>query len=131
MRISPAMQRFAAWIACCAVLLAALAPAISHALASHDVAQAWMEICTTEGEKTIQVAAEQSPESSTPKQHNDHFEHCPFCNTNNVATGLPPGVDIVLATIEHYRVFPALFYQAPQGLFVWTPASSRAPPVVS
>lgn len=125
------MQRFAAWIACCAVLLAALAPAVSHALAPQAALQAWVEICTGQGNKIIQVAADQSPESPTSQQHDKHFESCPFCNTHNVVSGTPPGVDIVLATIEHYRVFPALFYQAPQGLFVWTPASSRAPPVVS
>lgn len=129
------MRRFAAWIACCAVLLAALAPAISHALVPHDKPQAWIEICTAQGIKFIQVAAEQSPDTPEPQPqpqlHTDHFEHCPFCNPNHVANGLPPGVDIVFATIEHRRVFPALFYQAPQGLFVWTPAASRAPPVLS
>ena len=125
------MRSFAAWIACCAILLAALAPAISHAFASLDGHQAWVEICTAQGNKLIQVGPEHNPESSAPQQHPDHFEHCPFCTPNNVAAGLPPSADLVIATIEHHRIFPDLFYQAPQGLFVWTPASSRAPPAVS
>jgi len=125
------MRRFAAWIACCAILLAALAPAISHAFVSHEKSQAWIEICTAQGIKLVQVGAEHSPEAPEPQPPVDHFEHCPFCNPSNVANGLPPGADIVFATIEYHRVFPALFYQAPEGLFVWTPAASRAPPVLS
>lgn len=125
------MRRFAAWIACCAILLAALAPALSHAFMSPEGQQAWVEICTAQGTKLIQVGAEHNPEASEPQPPTDHFEHCPFCNPNNVATGLAPGDDLFIATVEHHRVFPALFYQAPNGLFVWNPAASRAPPAVS
>ena len=131
MKMTLAMQRCAAWIAFCAILLAALAPSISHALASHQTEPAMLEICTMDGSKMIQVDDHQNPEPSHHQQSFDHFEHCPFCKTNSVATGLPATTALFVATIAQRATFPALFYQAPSGLYVWTAASPRAPPAFS
>ncbi|GGB99365.1 hypothetical protein GCM10007205_05850 [Oxalicibacterium flavum] len=130
MKTARTMHRIA-WIACFAILLAALAPAISHALAPHTGQQAFVEICTAQGSKLIEAADQKNPESPQPQQHTDHFEHCPFCKSNNVANGLPPTVFPLFATLQQPSHFPILFYQAPRGLFVWTTASPRAPPVLS
>ncbi|WP_229726288.1 DUF2946 domain-containing protein [Oxalicibacterium faecigallinarum] len=128
------MQRSAAWIALCTILLAALAPSISHALAKHNahgIEQTVVEICTMEGSKMVQVDAAQQPEPTHHQEQVDHFEHCPFCKTNSVATGLPATTAPLIHSIPPRGAFPALFYQAPQGLYVWTTASPRAPPALS
>ncbi|WP_293776717.1 DUF2946 domain-containing protein [uncultured Oxalicibacterium sp.] len=128
MKITATMHRCAAWIACLAILMAALAPAISHAMASHAAHKAWVEICTEQGSKMIQVTDHADPVSPSDSQHLGHVEHCPFCKTSAFSATLPPVVPNVLATIEPVHTLPLLYYHAPGGQFVWNVAASRAPP---
>ncbi|MEG1323955.1 MAG: DUF2946 domain-containing protein, partial [Janthinobacterium sp.] len=49
-------RRFAAWIACFAILLAALAPSISQAVANakQESGSGWAEICSVAGIRFVQ-----------------------------------------------------------------------------
>ena len=122
-----------AWIACFAILLAALAPTISHALAAqqHPVQQQeWVEICSMEGSKMVMV----EHEHTAPQPAHDsfgHMEHCPFCLNHAVAHGLPPIDSPVLPMVAGSSVLPPLYYQASRPLFAWDVAQPRAPPFFS
>ena len=125
-------QKIAAWIACFAILLASLAPSVSHALAlAKGGSYSWMEICSTAGAKFVKVTDNQNPTSFPIKKTTTHFEHCPFCLTHAGLDGLPPTATFSLPVIPNSSQHPFLFYQAPYPLFAWTTAQSRAPPLVS
>lgn len=130
MNMTKSMHRMTAWIAFCAILLASLAPSISHVVAAaKGTPNGWMEICTVTGAKLVQI---DDGKSHTPSSgdKNLHFEHCPFCLNHAVAAGMPPG-DFVLPVVAGTSVVPLLFYQASYPLFAWTTAQPRAPPVLS
>jgi hypothetical protein len=131
MRTTRRMRRFTVWIASFAILLATLAPAISHAVtaAKNGNSASWAEICTMNGAKLVKVA---DASSSKPATHQvSHFEHCPFCLSHAGAFGLPPDNDLQLPVIVSTRILPPLFYRAHRPLFAWTAAQPRAPPAFS
>jgi hypothetical protein len=130
--MTKSMHRTTVWIAFCAILLAALAPSISHAVAAaKGIPNGWTEICTVDGAKLVKLDGTSSSEAPAPDKKATHFEHCPFCLHHAVSLGLPPNADFVMPSIEGSPVLPALFYQASRPLFAWAAAQPRAPPVVS
>ena len=131
MNMTKSMHRLSARIALFAILLAALAPSISHAIASaKGVPNGWMEVCTVEGAKLVQVDAGK-PAAPAPVEKSLHFEHCPFCIGHAVALGIPSTNHIELPVAAGTSVVPVLFYQASHPLFAWTAAQPRAPPALS
>ncbi|MGZ3254925.1 MAG: DUF2946 domain-containing protein [Burkholderiaceae bacterium] len=127
--MTKAKHRITAWIASFAVLLAALAPSISHAInAANDSGSGWIEICSTVGSKLAKVDGAQNPASQAPADKAIHFEHCPFCFTHAGSVGLPPSTDLTLPIASNALPLPSLFYQSPRPLFLWAAAQSRAPP---
>ncbi|MEJ7806349.1 MAG: DUF2946 domain-containing protein [Telluria sp.] len=120
-------RRFAAWIACCAMLFAALAPSLSHAMAAAR-GDTWTEICSAAGIKLVKVAHGQGdPTDAQPTQN--HLEHCAFCATHPSSVSLPPGSGWSMPLIDGGDTRPSLFFQSPSPLAIWTLAQSRAPPV--
>ncbi|OHV95182.1 hypothetical protein AKG95_23250 [Janthinobacterium lividum] len=127
-------RRFAAWIACFAILLAALAPSISQAVANAKQVSGsgWAEICSVAGIRFVQVlqaddgaAAEKSGGKAM------QMEHCAFCSTHAGSVGLPPTSPVLpLLVASGTAIFPALYYQSPSRLFIWSTAQSRAPPAL-
>lgn len=111
----------AAWIACFAVLFAALAPSISHAVAVSR-GESWAEICGVGGAKLVKVADDPLTQASA------HLEHCPFCATHAASFALPPGAGVAIALIETQEPHPFLFLQSSRPLSIWIAAQSRAPP---
>ncbi len=132
MRMNKITRQFAAWIACFAIVLAALAPSISQTLHAAERSNvSWLEICSAAGAKLIKVADNQSSHPGSPAKKNIHSEHCAFCSTHAGSFALPPTASFVLPVLDGADVFPALFYQSHRPLFVWTVAQSRAPPFTS
>lgn len=112
-----APRRFAAGLAILAMLLASLAPAITHALnAQPGLAMASM-ICT-------QDRAPDAPPA-------DVWDCCPFCSASALAHALPPPACEPLRLDGTEHPLPALFLLAPRPLFAWAAARSRAPPSAS
>jgi len=130
--MTKATHRFASWIACFAILMASLAPSISHAVAAaKNVPNAWMEICTVTGIKMVMLDAEQNSQIPAPVEKAMHLEHCAFCLNHAVSTGMPPSPDFVMPLVAGDHVLPSLFYQSSRPLFAWAVAQPRAPPVFS
>ena len=156
MRMGQFTRRMAAWMACVAVLMASLAPSISHALAAaglssvttssarifagmpfpHHLHQ--MPNDASPGEATysdgMQMEELRPQGSHSPGSHSTaaHFEHCPFCFTHAGSFALPPTTALLApAAVSNSDRFASLFYQSPAPLFIWTTAQSRAPPNVS
>jgi hypothetical protein len=125
--LSAASRRLTAWIAVCAILLAALAPSISMAIAqgSNGVSP-WGEICSV----TADAGTASGKAGSQPADIAGHLKHCPFCSLH-AGAGLPPDVATAVAAPQGVALRPALFYQSPRPLFSWAPAQSRAPPALS
>ena len=124
-------RRFAAWIACFAILLAALAPSISQAVANakQESGSGWAEICSVAGIRFVQVddgASDGGKSDGKAMQ----MEHCAFCSTHAGSVGLPPSPVLPLLVASGTAIFPALYYQSPAPLFIWSTAQSRAPPAL-
>ena len=132
MKFSRMTSLLSAWTACFAILMAVLAPSISHALSvAQGPVTVWTEICSVHGVKVVKVEIGPASGSSSSMKHALQMSDCPFCVTHADATVLQISSS-VLSPVESgsYR-FPPLFYQAPRSLFVWATPQSRAPPAFS
>ena len=119
------------WIACFAILLSALAPAISHAV-QRNAPEGWTEICTLTGARMVRIEAEAASGSSTesPELPTAHaLKHCPYCAAHVTVLGLPPAAPARLSLTPLAFHVPELFLRAPRTLFVWASAQPRAPPL--
>ncbi len=120
------LQR-AAWIALLAMLMAALAPAVSQLL-QRSTSAAWVEICRAGG-GTAWVAVADLQGEQTPTKGQPHLlDHCPYCSLQAHALPLLPALPAVTAApLPGFRE-PAAFLHAPHTAHAWRPAQSRAPP---
>jgi hypothetical protein len=124
-------RHVAAWIACFAILLAALAPSVSLALSvAHDSGASWVEVCSAQGSKFVKVDGKQSGTPWAPAKAMQ-AEHCPFCLTHAGSMGLPPAAGFLLSLPNGTPMRPTLYFQSPRPLFIWAAPQSRAPPALS
>lgn len=116
-----------------AILLAALAPSISHALSDPAESRSlWAEICSSAGLKLVKLElGEPSPVSPAHGEPASAFDHCPFCQTHGGMPALPPSASLMLPAYQGSFPLPELFYRAPRPLFAWATPQSRAPPFQS
>lgn len=120
-------RRITAAFACLAILMAALAPSISHALSDAGKSRSlWAEICSAAGLKMVRV--DLGPQPPAHGEPASAFDHCPFCQTHGGMPALLPSAALILPAYQGSFPFPSLFYQAPRPLFVWASPQSRAPP---
>ena len=114
------------WIAALAILLGALAPAVSQALSLASNGQGFVvEICTTSGTKMTQVIGDEES-SSSPAMGS----HCPYCAVQPIYL-LPSISAFEFAAPQGYIAQSSSSYQAPQILSAWVMLPSRAPPTQS
>jgi hypothetical protein len=132
-------QCVSAWMACFAILLASLAPAISHAVNAARTAQpAQQEHCLKESEAMAHAghaapaeAMHDAPDADHAASHELHFEHCPFCFIHAGSFALMPSFAVQAGLLPARAQRPLLFYQSHQPLYAWASAQPRAPPAVS
>lgn len=124
------MRKITSWMVCFAILLSALAPAISQAVAPQkSAAPLWTEICTAAGLVFVD-ATHPAPDGSPSQQQSPHFDKCPYCRLQADAPGLPPSFDATpLLIVEAGNTHPFLFYESHRPLFARTSGHPRAPPV--
>lgn len=119
-----------AWLAACVLLLAALAPTVSHALNHRAAGGLWVEICSSVGARTALLA--DLPDSPTEPDSSllHSLEHCPLCLVQGSAAAPAPSlVGITLLPLS-FDV-PRLFLAAPHTLHAWQHALSRGPPSIA
>ena len=117
-----------AWIAIATLLLAALVPTLSHALAG-QVPTDRVEICTAQRMQWVESAA--SGQDGSQPHAIQLLEHCPFCLTPGPVLGLPPA-DLSLRLLTGLSDAPTqAFLAAPRRVHAWVSAQPRAPPSIS
>lgn len=125
------------WLAVAVLLLGALAPTVSRALASPGAAPSAIEVCTSEGPRRLDVvsAAPSDPATSgtTAPQGPGvvpSLDHCPFCLLVAERLGPPPA-----ASMHFFNAESGLAPPDAQALFFSTviPAAAlpRGPPAAS
>lgn len=116
----------AAWLGLLAVLLATLAPTLSHALGTP--AAAWGEVCRADTGRAAASNAPVSPQVPEPWPAAQHaLEHCPFCAQPPFVLALPPArVAFAPAAARH----PAPPAAAPDraAAAALRPPTARGPP---
>ena len=121
-----AARQFTLRIALFAMLMAALAPTISHALQAGG-SDVWIEVCTVLGAKRVALDPAQSGDQTPASM--DAMDHCPYCMLQANALGMPPATTLVSNVgLLSYQV-PRTFLFAPRLQFAWTAAQPRAPPL--
>ncbi|AXA91599.1 DUF2946 domain-containing protein [Massilia sp. YMA4] len=135
---SRARRLLSIWIACCAILLNALAPAVSHALALAEGRPAW-EICRNDGTRltghgtldqaTFLALTDRNRPLPPPADDVVPMTDCGYCLAHAGALGLPPAPLLPLPFAALPAERPFLFYHAPRPLEVWVAAHPRGPPV--
>lgn len=115
-------RHFAAWIACFAILFAAMAPSISHAVSASRGATL-VEICSSAGTKMVKPDAGSEPAAAAHAR-----DHCMFCATHANPAGSALAREYVFGLIATGEIRPFLFLHAPHPLAIWTVPQSRGPP---
>lgn len=126
MQLIRTRRRIVGWLALVAVLLAALAPAVSHALGG-GTGDAWVELCTARGSQW--VPADSQDPGGPPASH--AFEHCPYCSLQLPALGLPPAAGPLLLGSPADQASPVARLAVPHARQPRLRALPRAPPSLS
>ena len=111
------------WIAALAILLSALAPAVSQALSLANSGQGFVvEICSSNGSKMTQVISEDET-SSSPAMGS----HCPYCVVQPIYL-LPSISAFEFVASSSYLAQAQSDYQTPRTSSARLRLPSRAPP---
>ena len=109
------------------MLVLALVPTLSRAMAFANGTSTWAEICTPQGMK--QVSSVDGEEA--PVQAGAHLDHCALCGLATDAAAPLPASPLVAQLPLHRAEPPRLFLHATTTLHAWCSAQPRAPPTRS
>ncbi|CAN7452700.1 DUF2946 domain-containing protein [Pseudoduganella sp. LjRoot289] len=123
MHMRSAQKALWIWIACFAVLMNALAPSISHAMAYADAGPGVFDICRADKSKPLAPGF-----IVDQKQTMSMGEDCSYCVTHGGSFGMPPSVAAGLVPVAQPSLHPFLFYRSPQPLAAWSASRPRGPP---
>lgn len=130
MGLTAATRRLLSAIATLAMLFAASAPTITHALASAQGQHfRWTAVCTSEGARLVPVPTDADGVPVAPDAR--AIEHCPFCTSGGTSPVLPAAGVAALPSVAASRVVLAFHRHAPRPAFAVTAAQPRAPPLAS
>jgi hypothetical protein len=115
-----------------AILMASLAPSVSHALGPTRGAS-WIEVCSAQGAKWVQGDSSdpRSNESGSAPAAAHLLDHCPYCSVPMPAWGLPPAHEVVPLALGPEDELPPAFLAAHRTPHAWVTAQPRAPPFCS
>ncbi|MCM8566404.1 DUF2946 domain-containing protein [Thauera linaloolentis] len=130
-------KRLHAWLAIVAMLVAALAPAVSRAMVDAE-GQFLIDICSAGGTHRFAIPAADAglyldaalaEGDDSDGSLLESLSACPYCGSHAAGVGLPPmeRTALLVAGGVSERL-PLLFLVAPRPLFAWSPSSPRAPP---
>ncbi|MFE8644299.1 DUF2946 domain-containing protein [Sphingomonas sp. NCPPB 2930] len=129
MRIGIVGKRILSWVACLAILMSSLAPAISHALRAGSGGN-WIEVCSVTGSKLVRVDDGAGKTAPDLPSHN-LLDHCPYCALHATAFAPPPAPMAGLPASALSFELPPLFLSAPRTLHAWRTSRPRGPPALS
>ena len=112
------LRRRLAWVLLFTLVVAALAPGVSRALAfAQGHLAPWAVVCSAPGDAP-----------GAPAHDKLHpLEHCAWCSLHSDQLAPPPVAGVLhLQALRH--AVPALFLHAPRPLPAWAAAQARAPP---
>jgi len=110
-----------------AILMAALAPTVSHALIKAD--PVLTQVCSVLGLKWVKTDG--PPADPSPVPQGGHFtDHCPYCSLHASALLVAAVEWSATVTLAGQRL-PVAFLAAPRTLHAWASAQPRAPPFLS
>ncbi len=119
------------WLAVFAILMNALAPSISHALAAASGNPGAWEICRADrSQADLAVIAGALDEQQAPDQAGS-MDHCGYCLPHAGTHGLLPSAITGLGIFGGNELRPFLFYRAPQPLLALSAAPPRGPPALA
>jgi hypothetical protein len=120
-------RQFISWMAIAAMLLAALAPSLTHAISSwNGNPDGWQQICTSQGEKLVSV----SGTSGAPAQGDSagQTDHCAYCLLDPADIGPPLQAKQVVIEPDGVRLLAAGESFPSRHRLLWSSPHSRAPP---
>jgi hypothetical protein len=123
-----AQRRVSGWVAIAAMLLSALAPSVSHALASWTGNVDFLQqICSAQTAKQVRPGdgLGKSGQGDAPAS----FEHCPYCSIHNVQPAVPPTVTPAAGAPAGKAVQGVGAGLQPRTPVDWLAPRSRAPPL--
>lgn len=131
MALTARTRRLAARLAAFATLVAALAPAITSAIAAaNDRHALWTVVCTGEGARLVPVPTDAAGVPLAPESH--LADHGPFCASHAAGPVLPPPAPLVIPLpAAAGEPAPAQRPFAPRPLLAWAATQPRAPPALS
>jgi hypothetical protein len=112
------------WIACFAVLMNALAPAVSQTLGPSSGDFLDGQICSA---ANVMAQDTQAP-SKSGKHGAGSLAACGYCTVHAATFALPPPDHGTLALFSSVAIKPFLFYRAPKPLLALSAAPPRGPP---
>ena len=113
------------WIAALAILMSALALAVSQAVSLAEHGQGFaMEICVADGSK-LQI----NVQGEDPVDRID-AQPCPYCLAH-IAVAPAFNTNLTFQAPQNFALLPQLFYQSPKPLAIWVTPPSAAPPVIA
>ena len=134
---SPTRRFWTPWIAILAIVVNALLPGFSHALAAGQTPKVggWAEVCSEQGTRWIKsdnsghVLAQSTVRPAEVPAEPAHFSHCAYCLTHapSFAFGLPAERRVLPDGVAHGAI------QSPAPVFLplplsWAVPALRAPP---
>lgn len=116
-----------------AILMNALAPSISHGMASWRGDAATWEICRTEATVTANDARDGllvvgAAGKKITQSKMGMMQDCGYCAPHAGSVGLPPVLAAIPFVGMAHGLQPFLFYRSPQPLRTLSPAAPRGPP---
>lgn len=97
-------SRAAVWLACWCVLVSALAPTVSRAVAAAGmIGTTTIEVCTSAGLRRIAVPMPTT--GPAPGEHTTlHLDHCPYCVLQATSHALPGATSAPLQALPYIHV---------------------------
>lgn len=125
------MRRLFLRLAFLAVLLNALAPSVSHALAAMQPSIP-IDVCSEHGGAQLAVAVALLTQDQDQHQHHHGAGgDCGHCLAHAGGAGMPPAGLSALPPAPALAERPYLSYHAPRPLLVLAAAAPRGPPILA
>ena len=122
-------HKISSCVALIAVVMAVIAPTISHALQG-ELKTGWIELCSALGSRWVKPGDLNAGTDSAPVSVLHAVEHCPYCSLQSMALASPPAaVGVALSRLSfELPCAVAATLRAPDA---WRSAQPRGPPIDS